>query len=583
MALACLFHQLKQQKLGSRLDLTALIVDHAHRPDSAQEARTVSQWLEKMGWYCPRLQWFSAEKYAGIKSRVLKVRWPSGQEPSRAKNFESIARQARYRHLAYECLHLEIKYLFLGHHLDDQVETILFRLARGQTVASSGLRGMRPANSIPCCEDILGAHDGFDASSLSELLGMTSPPMPTNPNLESSSSASSLVSDSIPVSHGGIKIYRPFLSFPKRRLIATCEANAIPFVTDPSNYDIKTTERNAIRWLLSNNKLPMALRQDSVLLLSAASVRQEEARKNKLAELMKVTQLVRLDLRSSRLIVRTPIDVEMACKASEKEAAYYVHHLAGLVSPRPDYSQDFSRLYSIARWMFPALREVGTSALDKPLDLRSCTAHNVLIERLTDGTLWQFTRRPFHSYQTLNNSFVPAPNSSKGTDKDWSNWTAWDERYFFRIRTRNPEDVRHFRIRRLEPSDMQDLSATSNHLSPSFQKHIRDTLRDAAPGKIRYTLPVLLKDEEMCALPTLGIAIPSKKTLQAVEENETLSNELQWEVRYKNITETLQYWKTPLSNVDYYEQHQSESCKTSDLRSDMRQMGPKVPKVTGEG
>jgi hypothetical protein len=51
MALAFLFRQLRVKRLdtGLRFNLKALIIDHNHRPDSRQEAMTVSTWLEELG------------------------------------------------------------------------------------------------------------------------------------------------------------------------------------------------------------------------------------------------------------------------------------------------------------------------------------------------------------------------------------------------------------------------------------------------------------------------------------------------------------------------------------------------------
>jgi hypothetical protein len=51
MALAFLFQQLRLKRLdtGLRFAVKALIIDHNHRPDSRQEAMTVSTWLEKLG------------------------------------------------------------------------------------------------------------------------------------------------------------------------------------------------------------------------------------------------------------------------------------------------------------------------------------------------------------------------------------------------------------------------------------------------------------------------------------------------------------------------------------------------------
>jgi tRNA(Ile)-lysidine synthase len=53
MALAFLFRELQRHKMSPKLGLTALIVDHGHRPDSRQEAVTVSGWLEKLGAFIP--------------------------------------------------------------------------------------------------------------------------------------------------------------------------------------------------------------------------------------------------------------------------------------------------------------------------------------------------------------------------------------------------------------------------------------------------------------------------------------------------------------------------------------------------
>jgi hypothetical protein len=53
MALAFLFQQLNRLNLGSELDLTALIVDHTNRHDSAREALTVSRWLKDIGGIYP--------------------------------------------------------------------------------------------------------------------------------------------------------------------------------------------------------------------------------------------------------------------------------------------------------------------------------------------------------------------------------------------------------------------------------------------------------------------------------------------------------------------------------------------------
>jgi tRNA(Ile)-lysidine synthase len=453
------------------------------------------------------------------------------------------------------CLEQELKTLFLGHHLSDQVETIILRLLRGHRVASTGLRGMKAVNDIPCCEHIFGASDGPDASPVSDLLGDGSTVSSTSQQSETLSVASSVVErDPLPsrilVSHGGIKIYRPLLSFPKARLIATCEANKVPYITDPSNFDFKTTKRNAVRWLLSNDKMPMALRQDSILRVGAASARVDEIRNKKLIKLLNATQLVRFDIRSGQLAVIVPQNVVSVYNVSEQEIAYYVDRLLSLVAPNRDDKVSFLSRIDMARWMFPELRDGAPSELDWPLNLVSCTARDVLITRSTNHRFWNLCRRPFRAHEEKNAYFVPAPSYSKGTDRDWSKWSLWDGRYWIRIRIRHPEDVRHFVVRRFLISDWEEFSAEHSNLSSQMQRDLKNTLQDAAGGNLRYTIPVLAKGVEVRAFPTLDIRLPPKSTLQGTGASEELIDELQWEVRYKDISDALQHLKRPASNSD---------------------------------
>ena len=89
---------------------SALIVDHGLRPESAAEARQVAAWL----------------RARRIDHHVL--RW-AGAKP--ASGIQAAAREARYRLLGDWCRVAGILHLLLGHHLDDQAETVALRQARG--------------------------------------------------------------------------------------------------------------------------------------------------------------------------------------------------------------------------------------------------------------------------------------------------------------------------------------------------------------------------------------------------------------------------------------------------------------------
>lgn len=105
--------------------ITALVVDHAMRAESAAEARLVRSWLDARG----------------IDTRILTHEGP----PPRA-NRQAAARGIRYGLLAQWCRAAGVLHLLLGHHRRDQAETLLLRLARGSGV--DGLAAMAPASEI---------------------------------------------------------------------------------------------------------------------------------------------------------------------------------------------------------------------------------------------------------------------------------------------------------------------------------------------------------------------------------------------------------------------------------------------------
>ncbi|WP_257098681.1 tRNA lysidine(34) synthetase TilS [Pseudovibrio flavus] len=119
----CLLFMLRawQQQDPVRRHVLALTVDHGLRPEAALEAEGVAA-------YC--LDW-------GIQHETLK--W-EGDKPK--ANLSAIAREARFELLLETAQTHGCEALVLAHHLDDQAETFLTRLARGSGVY--GLGGIRP-------------------------------------------------------------------------------------------------------------------------------------------------------------------------------------------------------------------------------------------------------------------------------------------------------------------------------------------------------------------------------------------------------------------------------------------------------
>lgn len=156
-----------QQTHGQRF--TVLTVDHGVRPEARRETAMVRD----------------QAKALNLPVKVLKC-------PDRltASGLQEAAREARYQLMADYCHRHGIHALVTAHHLHDQAETVLMRLARGSDLA--GLAGMSP---------VLGRDQ--------------------------------------------LIIVRPFLAYPPDDLVMICRQMNLPSVQDPSNRD-QRFER--VRW-----------------------------------------------------------------------------------------------------------------------------------------------------------------------------------------------------------------------------------------------------------------------------------------------------------------------------------------------
>lgn len=157
-----------RRKHGPRL--IAVTIDHGLRKESAREALAVKRLAKQLGVAHRTLHWTGRKPKTGI---------------------QEAARAARYRLLGEVARKAGARHLLTAHTLDDQAETVLFRLARGSGL--TGLRGMARVSPLPAC----GERE------------------PT--------------------------VVRPLLSIPKSRLLATLRSAKIPFADDPSNRDPRFT------------------------------------------------------------------------------------------------------------------------------------------------------------------------------------------------------------------------------------------------------------------------------------------------------------------------------------------------------
>src|SRR4051812_18533946 len=110
--------------------IEAATVDHAFRPGSRQEA-------EMVGGLCDGL---------AVPHAILTAEWSAPPETA----IQESARAERYRLLSAWATDRGLEAIATAHHLDDQAETLVMRLARGAGVR--GLAGMRRKSVVPRSE-----------------------------------------------------------------------------------------------------------------------------------------------------------------------------------------------------------------------------------------------------------------------------------------------------------------------------------------------------------------------------------------------------------------------------------------------
>jgi tRNA(Ile)-lysidine synthase len=203
--------------------LVAVSIDHGLRPEARHEAAAVKRLAEKLGVEHRTMRWSGPKPVAGIQES---------------------ARVARYRLLRTAARRAEARCVVTAHTLDDQAETVLFRMARGSGLA--GICGM--ARAVPI-DDLAY---GFGRPS----------------------AAVQSARDHDGSGRLAVVVVRPLLEVPKARLIVTLHEAGIAYVQDPSNADPRFA-RSRLR------KLMPALAEEGLtpqcLVRLAGRVRRSEA------------------------------------------------------------------------------------------------------------------------------------------------------------------------------------------------------------------------------------------------------------------------------------------------------------------
>jgi tRNA(Ile)-lysidine synthase len=214
-----------RRKAGPKL--VAVTVDHGLRPEGALEAKAVKRFARELGIEHRTLRWTGAKPKSGL---------------------QEAARDARYLLLARAARRAGARHVLTAHTLDDQAETVLFRLARGSGIA--GLSGMARVVAL-----------------------------------------------------GDLLLVRPLLALPKVRLLATLKTAGVTFAEDPSNRDPRFT-RTRLR-----NVLPV-LAGEGLDATRFATFARRAARANRAIEMVTAVAAERLIAAPASSPGRIVIDAE---------------------------------------------------------------------------------------------------------------------------------------------------------------------------------------------------------------------------------------------------------------------------------
>ncbi|KAG8908518.1 hypothetical protein FRB99_005878 [Tulasnella sp. 403] len=171
----------------------------------------------------------------GVRNVAVSIPWSSPPFPPRpqpGEAIEEVARLARFQLLFDAMKAHDCDTLVMGHHADDQVETVLMNLLHRRSCSSQNSTinpGMRPLRRWG-----MGFGNHADSLAWAGVEGMDK------------------------------WVVRPLLEAPKERLIATCHAHGLRYVEDVTNADPTLTLRNAVRAVIAGRELPATMTGEQV-------------------------------------------------------------------------------------------------------------------------------------------------------------------------------------------------------------------------------------------------------------------------------------------------------------------------------
>lgn len=486
MALAYLLHQVSVESAkgtgGVRCKLTALIVDHGVRPGSDKEAATVAKSLESLG----------------IRAKIISL----NEVVRNAPHIEGDLREKRYRALVDEAVKQGIQYLFAGHHLDDQVETLLTRLIRDIRLNPLSFAGIAPEALVPCSQNVMRAR--FTTTNLANMLSSHTPSSARFNQGPVSSTDRAAKKNQI----DGIRLLRPLLDHRKRDLVAFCALHNIPVVTDQTNFDPTITTRNTLRYMRSRHSLPAALSEQNMIRVRT-SVLQMRSSIIKSAEQLAQGSLVRFWNSDRSAEITLPRIPNLDTPEVQRAIAWVITRMAEAVSPTDDAN-------------IPELLAPEDLLLDNLGQNQTTTRLKVQINRFKLGSASRITyglhrqRMDLSERRAQTRKFVwKSPDNSMSLDNSdeapasETEWMHWDNRFWISLTTT-----------RSSITDRLSIRPFHDKLDADLIRVLREN-RAIPPASTRQGVPVLCLDEKVVALPTRGFWL-----------NKELSLQLSYRVRY---------------------------------------------------
>jgi tRNA(Ile)-lysidine synthase len=426
-------------------------------------------------------------------------------------NFESLARRYRFQALGKACRNMGIDSLLLAHHEDDQAETVMMRMINGHRMF--GLMGIKRDSEIPECHGLHGVHEsgGLDTTRNQTVAGSS----PSTRALELKYRHMSPLATEI----GGIRVYRPVLSFKKTRLTATCEAANMEWFEDNTNKDPTITTRNAIRHIYSSHTVPAALGASSLLNLSKEFEAKHDALLNVANSCLKGA-IKTFETRTGTMSIRFPDLAHLSSSLSQSHmglvAALLLRQVIAFITP--DEHIHLHSLHGAVERLFPEIQNNAPRPHPPAFTVSGVLLKPLAAPQDRSKCTWLISRQPYASNRPCIHIAPPADSSA---DPEWSSWTLYDGRFWVRVRNRSGRSIV---VRPLRKDDM----AVFKQSLKAQRMLLRDVLRELAPGDVRWTLPaVVARDldggERVLGLPTLDVRVPDSE------------KDVTWEVTYKKV------------------------------------------------